>query len=172
MDHSRFTISTLNTSFTIPPPPPPRPYPKFCIAIVSNFSWVLKSSQEKWKTMLMPNFGGKQDVLRAMWKSWSFFNKGTDSRLGLTKHSDLYEMIIVHPNLDLFSLRVLSGAECGKSLQDLQFSHWPSTTHSSRFRVLLRVNNPSNKRVIIWHVTNLFRPTLHLFDSCAWTLLY
>ena len=51
-----------------------------------------------------------------------FLNKGTNSRLGLTKHSDLYEMIIVHPILDLFSLCVLSGAEFRKSLQDLQFS--------------------------------------------------
>ena len=34
-------------------------YPtKFCIMIVSNFSWVLQSSREKSKTMVMQNFGG------------------------------------------------------------------------------------------------------------------
>ena len=31
---------------------------KFCITIVSNFSWVLQSSQEKSKTMVRQNFGG------------------------------------------------------------------------------------------------------------------
>ena len=32
--------------------------PKFCAAIVSNFSWVLQSSREKRKTMVMQNLGG------------------------------------------------------------------------------------------------------------------
>ena len=31
--------------------------PKFCVTIVSNFSWVLQSSQEKSKIMIMQNFG-------------------------------------------------------------------------------------------------------------------
>ena len=31
--------------------------PKFCIAFVFHFSWVLKLSQEELKTMLMQNFG-------------------------------------------------------------------------------------------------------------------
>ena len=31
--------------------------PKFCITIVSNFSWVLQSSQEKSKTMVFQNWG-------------------------------------------------------------------------------------------------------------------
>ena len=34
----------------------------FCIAIVSNFSWVLQSSQEKLKTMVRQNFGGVNKV--------------------------------------------------------------------------------------------------------------
>ena len=68
-----------------PPPPPPRVhsplftiftktimylvYPqKFCIAIVSNLSWVLQSSQEKSKTMATQNLGGKQGALWSMWK--------------------------------------------------------------------------------------------------------
>ena len=41
-------------------------------------------------------------------------NKGTNSRLGWTKYSDLYE--IVHPSLVLISLCLLTGAECGKGL--------------------------------------------------------
>ena len=32
--------------------------PKFCIIIVSNFSWVLRSSQEKSKSTVMLNIGG------------------------------------------------------------------------------------------------------------------
>ena len=31
--------------------------PKFCITVVSNFSWVLQSSQEKSKTMVMQHLG-------------------------------------------------------------------------------------------------------------------
>ena len=33
--------------------------PKFYITFVFHFSWVLQSSQEKLKTMLMQNFGGQ-----------------------------------------------------------------------------------------------------------------
>ena len=44
--------------------------PKFCITIVSNFSWVLQSSQEKSKTMLCKILGGKQGALWSMWKWW------------------------------------------------------------------------------------------------------
>ena len=41
-------------------------------------------------------------------------NKGTNSRLGLTKYSNLYET--VPPSLVLVSLCVLSGVECWKGL--------------------------------------------------------
>ena len=41
-------------------------------------------------------------------------NKGIKSRLGWTIYSDLYE--IVHPSLDLISLCLFTGAECGKGL--------------------------------------------------------
>ena len=41
-------------------------YPQeFCITIVSNFSWVLQSSQEKSKTMVMQNFGGQTTCIMA-----------------------------------------------------------------------------------------------------------
>ena len=49
-----------------PPPipsPAPRPPKKMLNRIVSNFSQVLQSSQEKSKTMVTPNFGGKQGEL-------------------------------------------------------------------------------------------------------------
>ena len=36
--------------------------PEFCITIVSNLSWVLQSSQEISKTMVMQNFGGLNKV--------------------------------------------------------------------------------------------------------------
>ena len=39
-------------------------------------------------------------------------NKCTNSRLGWTNYSDLYE--IVHPSLVHISLCLLTGAECGK----------------------------------------------------------
>ena len=41
-------------------------------------------------------------------------NKGIKSRLGWTKHSDLYE--ILNLSLDLIFLCFLTGAECGKGL--------------------------------------------------------
>ena len=41
-----------------PPPPQKKKKKKKFITIVSNFSWVLQSSQEKLKTWLCKNFGG------------------------------------------------------------------------------------------------------------------
>ena len=47
-----------------PPIPPPAPPPKKMLnRIVSNISQVLQSSQAKSKTMVTPNFGGKQGEL-------------------------------------------------------------------------------------------------------------
>ena len=59
-------IRHLHISYNIclPPSfPAPPPKQKYCIAFVFNFFWVLQLSQEKLKTMLMQNFGGKQDAL-------------------------------------------------------------------------------------------------------------
>ena len=36
--------------------------PKFCLMIVCNFSWVMEMSQEKSKTMYMPNVWGVKEV--------------------------------------------------------------------------------------------------------------
>ena len=44
-----FTWTTECTMFT----PPPKKKKKLAVTIVSNFSWVLQSSQEKSKTMVM-----------------------------------------------------------------------------------------------------------------------
>ena len=41
------------------PSPPYPPKQKYCVAFVFNFFWVIQLSQEKLKTMLMQNFGGK-----------------------------------------------------------------------------------------------------------------
>ena len=41
-------------------------------------------------------------------------NKGTNSRIGWTEYSNLYE--IVHPSVDFISLCLLTGAECKKGL--------------------------------------------------------
>ena len=43
-------------------PPPPLPL-KFCLTIVSNFSWVLQLSQEHSKTMVVQDFAGVNKVL-------------------------------------------------------------------------------------------------------------
>ena len=45
-----------------PPPPPPKKKKKNCITIVSNFSWILQSSQEKLKTMVVQKFWGVNNV--------------------------------------------------------------------------------------------------------------
>ena len=46
-------------SCTLFPPPPAPPPPKFCVTCLFHFSWVLQSSKEKLKTILMQNFGGQ-----------------------------------------------------------------------------------------------------------------
>ena len=53
----RDSIHHFHIDHTAPylPPPPPQ----FCIIVVSNFSWVLQSFEEKSKTMAMQNFAGK-----------------------------------------------------------------------------------------------------------------
>ena len=52
------------TLFTPPPPSPPQK--KFCITILSNFSWVLQSSQEKSKTMVKTMVNGQWSCLAAV----------------------------------------------------------------------------------------------------------
>lgn len=48
--------------------------PKFCISFLFNFSWVLKSSQEKLKTMLKQNVGGaNKRYYGACGVEWSFY---------------------------------------------------------------------------------------------------
>ena len=37
--------------------------PKFCITTVCNFSWMLQLSQEKARTILLQNFGDKENVM-------------------------------------------------------------------------------------------------------------
>ena len=49
---SNFTISTFPIIHLVCPP-------KICITFVFHFPWVLQSSQEKLKTMIMQNFGGQ-----------------------------------------------------------------------------------------------------------------
>ena len=45
------------------PPPPQKKEKKKLHTIVSNFSWVLQSGQEKSKAMVMQILGGKQGAL-------------------------------------------------------------------------------------------------------------
>ena len=53
---------------TPPRPPPKKKKKKKLHTIVSNFSWVLQSGQEKSKAMVMQILGGKQGALWYMWK--------------------------------------------------------------------------------------------------------
>ena len=42
--------------YVVCPPPPP---PKKCVSIAFNFCWEIQSSQDKFNTMFMQNFGGQ-----------------------------------------------------------------------------------------------------------------
>ena len=52
----RDSIHHFHIDHNAPYLPPP---PQFCVIVVSNFSWVLQSFEEKSKTMAMQNFAGK-----------------------------------------------------------------------------------------------------------------
>ena len=87
---TRFHVSLINPKLTTMYFVYPK---KICIAIVSNFSWVLKSSQEKSKTMVFHFFlggggRGKQVVLLCMWKLWMAGlsgSQGTFEQIGCKK---------------------------------------------------------------------------------------
>ena len=53
------------------PSPPPPPKKTLYIAIISNFSWVLQSSQENRRHWLCQIFRGKQGALWSRWEEWS-----------------------------------------------------------------------------------------------------
>ena len=61
------TVRSSNSLFRIAHNAPCLP-PKILhqIIIVSNFFWVLQSSREKLKSMVMQNFGRKQGTLQSM----------------------------------------------------------------------------------------------------------
>ena len=69
-------------------------------------------------------------------------NKGTNSRLGWTKYSDLCE--IVHPSLILISLCFLIGAECGKGALSGRFQ---TLIWRPREMVQKRESPPLSRRV-------------------------
>ena len=54
-----FSETTMHLNYPLPPSPPPK---KKYVTIVSIFSWVLQSSQDKSKAMFMQNFGGVNKV--------------------------------------------------------------------------------------------------------------
>ena len=54
-----FAETTMHLNYPVPPSPPP---PKKYVTIVSIFSWVLQSSQDKSNAMFMQNFGGVNKV--------------------------------------------------------------------------------------------------------------
>ena len=65
------------------------PAPQICITIVSNFSWVLQSSQEKSKRMVMQHFGwGREGKQGALWPRWKWWILQIDLR-----HRDLRSVI-------------------------------------------------------------------------------
>ena len=66
VQHVAFTYFHIDHNALYLPPPPQPHFPEFCITIVSKFSWVLQSSQEKSKTMAIQSFWGKQGTLWSM----------------------------------------------------------------------------------------------------------
>ena len=70
--------------------------PKFCISIVSSFSWGLQWSQEKTKTMLMLNLGGQTKSIM-VFSELAYFTP-IDAR------SSLYSFLfLLQTGLDLFT---------------------------------------------------------------------
>jgi len=67
--------------------------PKFCITFVSHFSWVLESSQEKLKTMLMQNFEGQTGCIMG---DVDMANECTDNTQGkVVSFSNIIIVIII-----------------------------------------------------------------------------
>ena len=69
-------------------------------------------------------------------------NKGIKSRLGWTKHSDLYEILLL--SLDLNFLCLLTGAECGKGLYLVHLRcniiYYSQLTKNKENKTCLRMN--------------------------------
>ena len=63
MKRMRHLHISHNTPCLPPSPSAPPPKQKYFLTFVFNFFWVLQLSQEKLKTMLMQNLGGKEGAL-------------------------------------------------------------------------------------------------------------
>ena len=70
-------------------------HPEFCITVVSNFSWVLQSSQDEIQNNGYPKFWeGKQGTIWSRWKWWLL---------------EAYGIFFTAPTIFLFSLLVAWG---------------------------------------------------------------
>ena len=70
-------------------------HPEFCITVVSNFSWVLQSSQDELQNNGYPKFWeGKQGTIWSRWKWWML---------------EAYGIFFTAPTIFLFSLLVAWG---------------------------------------------------------------
>ena len=67
--------------------------PRFCISIVFNFSWDGCNTQEKWKTKVMQNFGGKEGALWEMCK-WRLAHLSVAGR-----NEDGVDLVLIQPFL-------------------------------------------------------------------------
>ena len=97
--------------------------PKFCVAFVFHFSWVLQLSQEELKTALTQNFGEQMqcimgDVQVANWKNVIFDNVWILSE----NHPKAFWMF-ADVNNSVQKLRQLSAMYCAIWLVDF----WPIT---------------------------------------------
>ena len=72
--------------------------PEFCITIVSNFSWVLQSFQEKSKTMVKQNLGGLTRCIMVYVKMVNCILVVNDSCKQFTFFSSYFKLIVVHVN--------------------------------------------------------------------------
>ena len=109
--------------------------PKFCIAFVFHFSWVLKLSQEELKTMLMQNFGEQNEVhchfqqcLNTLWKSPKGFLNVSDVDNCVQKPRQLPTMYCAVWLVDFWPITIL--VKCLTILIALFYVFWSRTAQT------------------------------------------
>ena len=84
--------------------------PIFCISIFSSFSWDLQWSQEKTKTMLMQNLGGRQTKSIMVFSELAYLKRASPTMYRTRRRSD---NCIIDTIVQIFSrFRCFSRREC------------------------------------------------------------
>ena len=114
-------------SHNVPYLPTPKFSWKFCISIVSNFSWDDCNSQEKWKTKFMQNFGRANKVHYGRCAS------------GVSFHHQQHIQIVYMYDLDTWSVKGIRG--CWRWSQVILL-RCKTTTYTTSFFISLKFENP------------------------------